>query len=331
MHKFLLLVLRTLSFAVTLTMALGVAGIILPLFDDISKSSWMVHILSLSMQMGNLVESVMPTVVKGYSLTNGLIIGTGFLLKLLLNYATRKQLVYIYCLNYLTMNKRLHDRKPDKLDRADSGFSIKIRRLTRHFSRYRKSRLERLQGKIVRLKAELDHFGRELVFLSIDVVDSAKMKAKKDQASIAVYFKKYKEFIHQILKENNMLKASWTPDGVMVCFNSFNDAFTTAKKVILQLGNFNQEQNRFGHEFRVRCGINAGYVLFDEALEMEEIASHAIDMAAHVQQMAPPNTLYVTRHTIEPKHLITQLIPSVDRIDGCELFRWNEELHKDPD
>lgn len=331
MHKLLLLVLRTLSFAVTLMIALGVAGIILPLFDDIGKSGWMVHILSLSMQMGNLVESVMPTVVKGYSLTNGLIIGTGFLLKLLLNYVTRKQWVYIYHLKYLTMHHRLHDAKPDKPDREDSGFSIRIRRLMRKFFRYRKSRLEKLQGKIARLKAELDHFGRELVFLSIDVVDSAKMKAKKDQVSIAVYFKKYKEFIHRILKENDMLKASWTPDGVMVCFNSFNDAFAAAKKVILQLGDFNKEQNSFGHEFRVRCGINAGYVLFDETLAMEEIASHAIDMAAHVQQMAPPNTLYVTRHTIEPKHLITQLIPSVDRIEGCELFRWNEELHKDPD
>ena len=329
MHKFLLLVLRLLSFAVTLTMALAAAGILLPLFDDLGKSGGLVHVLTLSRKMEGLVESVMPTVVKGYSLTFWLIIGTGYLLKLILNHAARNQMVKIYAVNHLTISRRPLDSRPGKKGPKKSGFAMKILRSLRNSFLYRKSRLERLHGKIIRLKAELDHFGRDLVFLSMDVVDSAKMKEKKDQSSIAVYFKKYKEFIQQILREHEMLKASWTPDGVMVCFNSFNDAFSAAKKIILNLRDFNREQNRFGHEFRVRCGINGGFVLFDETLAMEEIASQAIDIAAHVQQKAPANTLYVTRHTIEPKSLITHLLPAAERIAGCEVCMWSEEIQKD--
>lgn len=318
-HEMILVVLRILTLASKLVIFLGVAGIVLPHFDDVGKFRLAVKLLQLNHKMDTLVESIIPTAVGGYSLTPGLVILSGFLLKVLLNYAANREMARIYGLSRLSEKKADPRIKPRKASRGIAGG---LSRAFWGYFIYRRSRLVRLQNKIARLRVELNKFGRDLVFLSIDVVDSTQMKKAGDPSLIAVHFKRYNDHIHQILKENHMLKASWTPDGVMACFESFPDAFGAAKKVILSLNAFNLEQNQFRHEFRVRCGINGGFVLFDEALKMEEIASHAIDVTAHVQRAAPPGTLYVTSHTIDPKDMLSLLAPTPDRIDGCELFMW---------
>ena len=44
-----------------------------------------------------------------------------------------------------------------------------------------------------------------------------------------------------------------------------------------------------------RCGVNAGYVHFDEATPMEAMSDRVIDIAGHMQKYAEPNTVAVAR------------------------------------
>ena len=330
MNKFFHLFLRVLSIAAVVVMMFGFAGLLLPMFDDLSKFRWLVRLVMFNTWLESMVESYVPTVVRGWRLTDVLIILAGYLMKRLADYGAGKELAKIYHTGRMAMERRPPAVEPG---RARHGMGGGILRFLRHCLGYRKSRLARLQRRITRLQAELDTYGRKLVFLSMDVVDSVKMKKNQDHSFIAVHFKRYKEFIRRILKEHGILKVSWTPDGVMACFESFEAAFAAARKVILDLDAFNMEQRRFGQAFRVRCGINGGVVLFHDDMDMEEIASHTVDIAAHVQKAAPENTIYVTRHTINPNDLITKLAPTMEHIDGFEVFMWSEPLEygTDPD
>jgi class 3 adenylate cyclase len=323
MNKFFLLVLRVLSIVAVVVMMFGFAGLLLPMFDDLSKFRWIVRLVMFNTWLESMVESYVPTVVRGWRLTDVLIILAGYLMKRLADYGAGKELAKIYHTGRMAVERRPPAAGPD---RPSHGLGGGILRFLRHCLGFRRSRLGRLQLRITRLQAELDTYGRELVFLSMDVVDSAKMKKNQDHSSIAVYFKRYKEFIHRILKEHEILKVSWTPDGVMACFESFTAAFAAARKVILDLDAFNREQRRFGQAFRVRCGINGGVVLFHDDMDMDEIASHTVDIAAHAQKAAPENSIYVTRHTINPKDLITKLAPTREHIDGFEVFMWSAPL-----
>lgn len=320
LHQMVLLALRFLSLLVTLTILLELAGLILPLFDDVKRFQLTGNLLMLNERINQTIGTVLPTVIMGHSITTWVVLPVAFLLRHRLNIAAMGQVARIVQLTRLPTEKILPKSQPNKLN---PGALARFLRFLRDTLLYRRSKLRRLQRKITRLSAELDKFGRELVFLSIDVVDSTKMKEKRDHSVIAVHFDKYQEFVRKILKEHDLLKASWTPDGVMACFTSYANAFHAAKKIIIHLPAFNQEHRGFDNEFRIRCGINGGLVLFDETLGIEEIASHAIDIAAHVQKAAPANALFVTRQSIEPKNMITSLVPVSGRIDGCEVFMWD--------
>jgi class 3 adenylate cyclase len=175
-------------------------------------------------------------------------------------------------------------------------------------------------------KKKLDTFGREVAFLAIDVVGSVGMKAGEDPSAIQYDFAEYRKLVERIFRARGVLKAAWTPDGVMACFAHVEDACQAGKDVIKSLKAFNRDVKLAKADFAVRCGVNAGLVYFDDATPLESISDRVIDVAGHMQKHAEPNTVLVARKIIEPLRQLEEFEHTAQVIDGYEASVWRESV-----
>jgi class 3 adenylate cyclase len=171
-------------------------------------------------------------------------------------------------------------------------------------------------------KKNLDALGREVAFLSIDVVGSTAMKEREERAAVEYDFTQYRKLVEAVFLEQGVLKSTWTPDGVMACFQDIEHAVHAGKDVILRLEDFNKSVKLIRQNFQVRCGVNAGYVHFDEATPLEEMSDRVIDIAGHMQKHAEPNSVAVARKVIEPMRNTDGFEPTANVVDGYEVSRW---------
>ena len=165
---------------------------------------------------------------------------------------------------------------------------------------------------------------RKLAFLSIDVVGSTKMKIGEDKLVIEHAFSEYKKFVERILKENNIWKVAWTPDGIMCAFFTTEDAVRAAQGVLEGLSWFNDGVHQLKTPFGVRCGINSGEVVFPEDKAMEEISDETIDVAGHMQKYAAHGALWLSRTVmmeLPGDHAGWRPI-SDQKVDGHDVFEW---------
>lgn len=184
---------------------------------------------------------------------------------------------------------------------------------------------EQLIKEFIETKKKLDEMGRDLAFLSIDVVDSTGMKQNEEQAVVEHDFREYKRYVERCLTAHGCLKSAWTPDGVMSCFNSVDAAVRAAREVITGLDNFNRNIKTMSREFKVRCGVNSGFVYFDESIPLEEISDRVIDIAGHMQKNAMPNSVCVAKPAIEPLNDRIGFEPAGRVVDGYEVYEWKKE------
>jgi class 3 adenylate cyclase len=176
-------------------------------------------------------------------------------------------------------------------------------------------------------KKKLDKMGRDLSFLSIDVVDSTGMKQGEEKALIEYTFREYKKFVEEKLSSHGALKSAWTPDGVMICFPTVDAAVRTARDIIKGLDAFNEHVKSIKQDIKVRCGINSGYVYFDESVPMEEMSDRVIDIAGHMQKYASPNNIFIAKPAIEPTYESEGFTPASKIVDGYEVYVWGENQH----
>jgi class 3 adenylate cyclase len=171
-------------------------------------------------------------------------------------------------------------------------------------------------------KRKLDALGRDLAFLSVDIVGSTQMKQNEEPAAIQHDFIEYRKLVERVFARCRMLKAAWTPDGVMACFPSVNDAVQAGKDIIRELGLFNRTVKLIKTDFSVRCGVNAGFVYFDETTPLETMADRVIDVAGHMQKYADPNTVAVAQNIVEPLSDRAGFAPAKRVVDGYEVYTW---------
>lgn len=172
-------------------------------------------------------------------------------------------------------------------------------------------------------KRKLDALARDLSFLSVDIVGSTRMKESEEQAAIQHDFHAYRQLVERVFKQRNVLKATWTPDGVMACFDNINDAVQAGKDIITELGSFNKSVKLMRTDFSVRCGVNSGRVYFDENMPLEAMSDRAIDVAGHMQKYAQPNTIAISRTIAEPLSNVEGFSPTETVVDGYEVFSWS--------
>ena len=174
-------------------------------------------------------------------------------------------------------------------------------------------------------KRKLSGMGRELAFLSIDIVDSTKMKIGEDQETIEYDFKQYKTFVDEILKANGVIKVAWTPDGIMACFSNIDTAVKTGKDVIRGLRRFNGELKLMKSDFRVRCGVNSGFVYMDDEVPLEDVSDRVIDIAGHMQKHAEPMTVSIAKIVVEPLTDRAGFLETPKIVDGYQVYAWRGE------
>ncbi len=170
---------------------------------------------------------------------------------------------------------------------------------------------------------------RHLAFLAIDVVGSTKMKIGEDKLVIEHAFVEYKKFIERILKNNEIWKVAWTPDGIMCAFPTSQDAVNAAQEVLRGLDWFNDGVHQLRTKFNVRSGVNAGEVVFPESKRMEEVSDEVVDCAGHMQKYAAPGTVWISAlvHDELKDHSGFRSIET--KVDGHRVFEWRAEAKQD--
>ncbi|HXT01614.1 MAG TPA: hypothetical protein VN915_13140 [Elusimicrobiota bacterium] len=171
-------------------------------------------------------------------------------------------------------------------------------------------------------KRILDEQKKEVTFLAVDVVNSTGMKHGEDPALAERDFRHYRKFVESCIGKHGALKSAWTPDGVMICFSSLEDAVLSGQDLIRGLEKFNREVKAIKADFAVRCGINSGTVLFDDKVRMEEMSDGCIDLAGHMQKYAEPGTIYASRSVVEGRGEALGFRPNGKTVDDCAVYAW---------
>lgn len=181
---------------------------------------------------------------------------------------------------------------------------------------------EELLELYARTKKALEAQKQLLAFLSIDVVGSTRMKENEDAAIASRDFSRYKAMVEEIIERHDYLKASWTPDGVMICFRETEHAVAAGQEVLRSLEYFNGEIKAISADFKVRLGINSGQVLYDDAIPMEEMSDRVIDIAGHMQKYAQENSIYINKSAVPDDIVLAGFLPANTEVDGCEVLVW---------
>jgi len=181
---------------------------------------------------------------------------------------------------------------------------------------------EELLELYARTKKALEAREQLLSFLSIDVVGSTGMKENEDAAIASRDFARYKDMVEAVIERHDYMKASWTPDGVMICFGEIRHAVTAGQEVLRSLDHFNGEIKAMSADFKVRIGINSGQVLYDEHIPMEEMSARVIDIAGHMQKYAQENSIYINKNAIKGDVDPSGFLPADTEVDGCEVLVW---------
>jgi class 3 adenylate cyclase len=171
-------------------------------------------------------------------------------------------------------------------------------------------------------KKKLDEIGRTLAFLSVDVVDSTGIKSGEEKAAVEHDFHEYKCLAESIFVQHGLLKSAWTPDGAMCCFATVEKTAAAAKELIAALPNFNSHTKTMQRDFAVRCGINAGYVHVANEIPLEEVSDRVLDIAAHLQRRAEPNSICITEETAELLHSAERFTPTAKTVLGHAVYEW---------
>ncbi len=278
--------------------------------------------LRLERRISAEVRSRIPTTIQGINMTRPIVIVAAIVLISILGsarYRISRWAVYFD-------NKRSVERYKAKMKLPDNAAALTPlnRTLEQLKDANTKEDRERLLHEFVEIKKKLDTFGRDLAFLSIDVVDSTGMKVGEEKAIIENDFREYKRFVDRIFTSHGLVKAAWTPDGVMACFSSVDAAVNAGREVIAGLDEFNKKTKLMRRDFVVRCGVNSGFVYLDDAVPLEQVSDRVIDIAGHMQKHARPNTVFVAKPSIMPLQNSLGFQPTDRVIDGYEVYEWQK-------
>jgi serine/threonine protein kinase/class 3 adenylate cyclase len=163
---------------------------------------------------------------------------------------------------------------------------------------------------------------RRLAFLAVDVVGSTKMKIGEDKLSIEHAFAEYKKFVERIINSHNVWKSTWTPDGMMCAFAELDEAVRSAQDILTGLSWFNDGVHHLRTPFTVRCGVNAGEVVFPADRQMEEISDQIIDIAGHMQKYANPSSLWMVDELCGELPDASGFTNTGRNVDGLMAVEW---------
>lgn len=320
-YRFISVITRIMGGVMIGIVLLFLITLIVPYMEGAANHSYIRSMLGLEQAISSFVKDNVPTRIAGRDLTRWVIIIVAFMMSSWFN----------------TVSSRAHDRSEyhryknnvtamrEQMNLSDNAIILSpLNKKLEQLKTARKEDREQLLKEFAETKKKLDQMGRDLAFLAIDVVDSTGMKQGEERAIVEHDFKEYKRFVERALTTYGCLKSVWTPDGVMSCFTTVDAAVQAAREVINGLDKFNRETKSMRSNFAVRCGVNSGFVYFDESVPLEEVSDRVIDIAGHMQKHAMPNSVCVAKPTIEPLNERGGFEPSGRSVDGYEVYEWKK-------
>ncbi len=278
-------------------------------------------VLSIEQKITKPIRTTFPIKFDGHDVTGWIILVGSLGLSLWFNGLSHR---FQNQAEYLQYKQSMEEMQKKKHVSEFALRSSSIGEKLDHLKTATKKDREQIIREFAETKRKLDEMGRDLAFLAIDIVDSTGMKLDEDKAVVQHDFMQYRNFVSEILTEHKCLKSTWTPDGVMACFPTVDGAVQTATAVIDNLEAFNRDVKQMRRDFLVRCGVNAGFVIFDESMPLEMISDRAIDIAGHMQKYAEPNTVNIAKPAIEPLNERGGFSPSGKVVDGYEVYAWKK-------
>jgi class 3 adenylate cyclase len=302
-------------------MLLFLVPLVLPYFENAKSFIYIRSLLKIEHAISTLVSNNVPTKLAGRDVTRAIVV-IG---------------MFVFSGTISRVSERLHDHAEylkykinleawkEKMKLSDNAIVLTpLNRKLEQMKTAKKKDREQLLREFADTKKKLDEMGRDLTFLSIDVVDSTGMKQGEERGVVEHDFKEYKRFVEGTLRSYGLMKSAWTPDGVMSCFTTVDAAAKAARAIIIGLDAFNKNVKSMRRDFNVRCGVNSGFVYFDDSVPLEEINDRVIDIAGHMQKQAKPNTVCVAKPAIEPLDERNGFQPSGKIVDGYEVYEWRK-------
>lgn len=307
-------VLRYLVVAVLLLLIVGEG---LSRFKDIKRAPPLYAVVQAQQALLNparaVVKATLPTNLSGHDVSFYLLLGLIYASVVVLSIGEGR-------LKMLRADLQAKWFAPEQLsgDMADALASLALK----HGGRVDRKTVLELYAQA---KKTLEQQRRELAFLSIDIVDSTGMKSGEVSEMAERDFIQYKKFVDKILQEHGALKSTWTPDGVMTCFETAEQAVESGKQVVLGLKHFNAKVKSIKRDFAVRVGVNAGAVSYDEATPMEEMTDRVIDIAGHMQKHGSTNAVCAAKDAVLEVYERLGMRPTERVVDGCVVYEWRPD------
>lgn len=289
------------------------AATLLALFKDVDRYPHFARVIALEARVeepsARLVRSVLPVNFKGTDISRWL-----FLLAVYLASTFAARAADALCDKRADLRRLLAAGEPGDSELAS------LEKNLRSLAAGEKLDRRRLLQIYAEAKKTLESQKRPLAFLSVDIVNSTGMKVGESVEAAERDFQLYKKMLERILKARHALKSTWTPDGVMICFEGVPDAVEAGLDLLHALGDFNRRIKTIKHPFAVRIGVNAGEVSYDESIPMEEMTDRVIDITGHMQKHGTIDAVCVTKQAIEPHLARYPFRPAGRTVDGCEVY-----------
>ncbi len=274
---------------------------------------------SVTHYLRNSIQPFIPTTIMTIDITRPLSILFLIFLSSILG-STREK---IRSLIYQRKHQQAYKETTDKLKKISRGDVIdQLEHKLHALERSKKKDRKQLVKEFITLKKEIDSMGRHLAFLSIDVVDSTLIKKGGDPIDIAYDFDHYNTALKQVLERCHCLKFSSNPDGTMACFTDVDAAVFCGQEILRELIHFNAEIKHTKMDFKVRIGINSGVIIYDAEEPLAHAVDRVIDIAAHMQKHAEPNTIFIAKHAIEPLIHREGFNQTDKTVDEVQVYSW---------
>jgi len=126
----------------------------------------------------------------------------------------------------------------------------------------------------------------ELSALSLDVVQSAKMKLPGLTMAIQQQFGLFRRYVGEHLTEQHCIQHLWAGDGLLALFMRPAQAAACAEAILRGLPEFNAGVAAKREPIRVRIGVHRGPVQMTPGQPLGEVISRTLDYAGHLQKTA---------------------------------------------
>lgn len=156
----------------------------------------------------------------------------------------------------------------------------------------RQKELEQEQSRVI---VDIYRHYRNGTFLSVDIVNSAKLKEGEDNLRVVRTFLAFHRYLTR--RTRGALASLFSGDGVMCLFKRPQEAVDVAISILKGLEAFNREESSLSGYLDVRAGIHSGTVLLDNTKDLTKVTAWDMDVAWHLQKHSRPGGLLISRST----------------------------------